>query len=65
VITDEIAELTLEDKAIETLGFIFGMVGMSLGAAGFIFAVVCLGKLNKITAALKEKGVLDAQDKNV
>ena len=41
------------------------MVGMSLGAAGFIFAVVCLGKLNKITAALNEKGVLDAQDKNV
>ena len=38
---------------------------MSLGAAGFIFAVVCSGKLNKITAALKEKGVLEAKDKDL
>jgi len=36
------------------------MVGMALGTAGFVFGVVCLGKLNKITTALSEKGILKA-----
>ena len=38
---------------------VFGFMGMSLGAMGFIFGIICLQKIEKLTAALKEKGVLE------
>ena len=44
---------------METLGFIFRMMGMSLGAMGFIFGIMCLGKIEKLTKQLKEKGILE------
>ena len=38
---------------------VFGFMGMSLGATGFIFGIMCLGKIKKLTKPLKEKGILD------
>jgi len=37
----------------------FGIIGMSLGTMGFIFGIMCMGKLEKLIKTLKEKGVLD------
>jgi hypothetical protein len=44
---------------METLGFIFGMIGMSLGVTGFIFGIICLSKIQKLMTTLKEKGILE------
>ena len=38
---------------------VFGFMGMSLGATGFIFGIMCLGKIKKLTKTLKEKGILE------
>ena len=38
---------------------LFGFRGMSLGARGFIFGIMCLGKIEKLTKTLKEKKVLE------
>ena len=39
----------------------FGIIGMSVGAMGFIFALIALGKISKLEKQLKEKGVLDEE----
>jgi hypothetical protein len=44
---------------METLGFIYGMIGMSLGVTGLIFGIICLRKIQKIMTTLKEKGILE------
>ena len=44
---------------MEVTGFIFGMMGMSLGATGFVFGITAIGGLNKLVSHLKEKDVLD------
>ena len=44
---------------METFGFIFGMIGMSLGVTGFIFRIICLSKIQKLMTTLKEKGILE------
>lgn len=37
----------------------FGIMGMSLGAMGFIFSLSALTKIAKLEKQLKEAGVLD------
>ena len=44
---------------MEETGFVFGIMGMSMGAAGFTFGLTAIGGLNKLKSHLKEKGILD------
>ena len=39
----------------------FGIIGMSFGIMGFIFAQSALAKISKLEKQLKEKGVLDKE----
>jgi len=43
---------------MESLGFIFGIMGVSFGLTGFIFAIVCMKKIDKLEDKLKELDVL-------
>ena len=43
---------------MDTLGFTFGIMGMSLGTMGFIFGLICLKRIEKLTEQLKKKEVL-------
>ena len=43
---------------MDTLGFTFGIMGMSLGTMGFIFGLICLKRIEKLTEQLKEKEIL-------
>ena len=43
---------------MDTLGFTFGIMGMSLGTMGFIFGLICLERVEKLTEQLKEKEIL-------
>ena len=36
----------------------FGIVGMSLGTMGFIFAIVAMNQISALEKKLKERGVL-------
>ena len=38
---------------------VFGLMGMSIGSMGFIFGIMCLKKIEKLTKTLKEKGILE------
>ncbi len=42
----------------------FGIIGISLGATGFIFALTALAKISKLERQLKETGVLDKEYKS-
>lgn len=44
---------------METLGFTFGIMGMSLGTMGFIFGIICLKRIEKLTKQLKGKEILE------
>ena len=39
----------------------FGVVGMSFGASGLVFAMIALAKISKLEKKLKETGVLDKE----
>ena len=41
----------------------FGIIGLSLGSMGFIFAMSALAKISKLEKQLKETGVLDKEYK--
>ena len=43
---------------------VFGMVGMSFGTMGFIFALNALAKISKLEKQLTETGVLDKEYKS-
>ena len=43
---------------MENLGFIFGIMGMSMGVMGFIFGVISMSKIDKLEKKLKELAVL-------
>ena len=43
---------------MDPLGFTFGIMGMSLGTMGFIFGLICLKRIEKLTEQLKEKEIL-------
>ena len=38
---------------------VFVILGMSLGTIGFIFGIICLGKMQELITTLKEKGILE------
>jgi hypothetical protein len=42
----------------------FGIIGMSLGAMGFIFGVIAVGRIDKLEKKLKELNVLDKDFKS-
>ena len=48
---------------METLGFIFGIMGMSFGIVGIVFGIICLGRIGKLTKQLREKGILEQDDR--
>lgn len=39
----------------------FGIIGMSLGSVGFIFALTALAKIARLEEQLKKRGVLDKE----
>lgn len=39
---------------MENLGFIFGVIGMSMGVTGFVFGVISMGKIDKLEKRLSE-----------
>ena len=43
---------------------VFGIIGMSFGTMGFIFAMNALSKIAKLEKQLKEAGVLDREFKS-
>ena len=38
---------------------VFGLLGFSLGTISFVFGIICLSKITKLTATLKAKGLLE------
>ncbi|MDG0992374.1 MAG: hypothetical protein P8Q31_03865 [Luminiphilus sp.] len=38
---------------------VFGMLEFSLGTLGFVFGIICLSKIKKLTAVLEVKGLLE------
>jgi len=44
---------------METTGFVFGIIGTSFGTMGFLFGIICLTRMEKLTKHLKEKGILE------
>ena len=48
---------------METLGFIFGIMGMSFRIVGIVFGIICLGRIGKLTKQLREKGILEQDDR--
>jgi len=43
---------------MEVLGFVFGIIGMSLGTMGFIFGINSSKKTENLTKKLNDKGIL-------
>ena len=50
---------------MENLGFIFGIMGMSMGVLGFIFGVISMTKIDKLEKRLKELDVLNQDFKSI
>lgn len=46
---------------VENLGFIFGLMGMTMGVVGFVFAIVTMSKVDKLEKQLKDSCVLSAE----
>ena len=44
---------------MEDLGFVFGIIGMSLGISSFVFAIITMKKVDKLENKLKELNVLN------
>jgi hypothetical protein len=44
---------------MENMGFIFGIIGMSMGVIGFIFGVISIAKIDKLEKKLKELNVIN------
>lgn len=49
---------------MENLGFIFGIMGMSMGVMGFIFGVTSMSKIDKLEKRLKELNILNEDFKS-
>ncbi|MEO9947200.1 MAG: hypothetical protein ABJH28_07235 [Paraglaciecola sp.] len=47
---------------MENLGFIFGVMGMSMGITSFVFSVISMSKVDKLEERLKE---IDALNQDV
>ncbi|ATC95125.1 hypothetical protein [Pseudoalteromonas tunicata] len=44
---------------MENLGFVFGIIGMSMGVIGFVFGIISMSKIDKLEKRLKELDVLN------
>ena len=44
---------------METLGLIFGIIGMSLGITGLIFGIMCFARVKELISTLKEKEIIE------
>jgi hypothetical protein len=44
---------------MENMGFIFGIIGMSMGVIGFIFGVISIAKIDKLEKKLKDLNVIN------
>lgn len=44
---------------MENLGFIFGIMGMSMGVMGFIFGIISKTQVDKLENKLKELNVIE------
>ena len=53
------------EDSMENLGFIFGMMGMTMGVMGFIFGVIAMTKIDKLEKKLKELNVLNEGFKSI
>jgi len=40
----------------------FGIIGTSLGAAGFVFALMAFGRISALEKRLNELGILEEKD---
>ena len=49
---------------MEDLGFIFVIIGMSMGVSGFTFAIITMKKVDKLENKLKELKVLSSDYKS-
>jgi hypothetical protein len=49
---------------MEDLGFVFGIIGMSMGISGFVIAIVTMKKLDNLESKLKELKVLNSDFKS-
>ena len=38
---------------------VFGVIGMSLGAMGLVFGIICLSKIEKLIKDLKTREILE------
>ncbi|MDX1538351.1 hypothetical protein [Arsukibacterium sp.] len=43
---------------MENMGFIFGIIGMSMGTMGLVFGILSISRLDKLEKKLKELDVL-------
>lgn len=43
---------------MDDLGFVFGIIGMSMGFSGFTFAIITMKKVDKLENKLKEINIL-------
>jgi len=46
------------------LGFVFGMIGMSMGISAFVFAIISMSKIDKFEKRLKELDVINQNFKS-
>jgi hypothetical protein len=44
---------------MENLGFVFGVIGMSMGVTGSVFGIVSMSKIDKLEKRLNELDVLN------
>jgi hypothetical protein len=51
-------------KDMENLGFVFGIIGMSMGITGLAFGVLSMSKIDKLETRLKELNVLNQDFKS-
>ena len=49
---------------MENLGFVFGIIGMSMGIIGFVFGIISMSKVDKLEKRLKELDVLNQDSKS-
>ena len=56
----DLAHDTEKEKRME----VFGIVGMSMGTLGFIFAMSALDQIKKLEKRLKDSGVLEKDQQN-
>jgi hypothetical protein len=49
---------------MENLGFVFGIIGMSMGVPAFVFSTISMSKIDKLEKRLKELDVLNQDFKS-